>query len=214
LAWDLDPDPHAVIVGAPGWLESEHFDLLAKAPASSMAGPTQIFADDLQKMLRALLVERFGMAAHYEDRPADLYSLVAVKPKLKPADSGSRPGCVMAPPQPPGEPGEGPPPHVVVCRNVTMAFFAGRLQDIARSYLRHPVLDETGLEGAWDFTLTFHPAPPPDGGKEGKKGAEDQGLRISIFSAVQKELGLQLKLQKRLTPVFVLDRIQREPTEN
>src|SRR5215471_11219972 len=89
LAWDLDPDPHAVIIGAPRWLESEHFDLLAKAPASTMASPTQIFSDDLQKMLRALLIDRFKMVAHYEDRPVDIYSLVAVKPKLKPADSAN-----------------------------------------------------------------------------------------------------------------------------
>jgi uncharacterized protein (TIGR03435 family) len=93
-----------------------------------------------------------------------------------------------------------------------MAYFASRLQEIARSYLRHPVFDETGLDGAWDFTLTFHPAPPPDGGKEGKKG--DERPRISIFSAVQRELGLKLNVQKRLTPIFVLDHIEQKPTEN
>ena len=52
------------------------FDILAKAPANTMASPTQIFADDLQKMLRALLIERFKMRAHYEDRQVEVYTLV------------------------------------------------------------------------------------------------------------------------------------------
>ncbi len=159
LGWDLDPDPHAVIVGAPKWMDAR-YDILAKAPANTMASPSQIFADDLQKMLRALLIERFKMRAHYEDRQVEVYTLVANKPKLKPANPSNRPGCRMAPPQPPGEPGAGPPPPVVACRNTTMEQFANSLQEIARSYIRYQVVDATGIQGAWDFTLRFHPAPP------------------------------------------------------
>jgi uncharacterized protein (TIGR03435 family) len=212
MAWDLDPDPHAAIPGAPKWLDGERVDLVAKAPASAMASATQIFSDDLQKMLRALLIDRFRMTTHYENRPAAVYTLVAVKPKLKPADASNRPGCRMAPPQPPADPTEGPPPHVAVCRTVTMAQFASRLQDLAKSYIRYPVVDGTGLEGAWDFTLLFHPAPPPDGGKKG--GPPDQGARISIFSAVEKELGLKLEVEKRVMPVLVIDHIEPNPTDN
>jgi uncharacterized protein (TIGR03435 family) len=164
-------------------------------------------------MLRALLVERFKAAAHYEQRQVDIYTLIANKPKLKPADPSNRAGCTMARPQGPREPGEGPPPHVVVCRNVTMAHFAGRLQEFAKSYLRYPVQDETGLAGAWDFVLTFHPAPPPDGGKKGIP-KEEPGPRISVFAAVDKELGLKLQPQKRSMPVLVIDHIEQKPTEN
>jgi len=217
LAWDLDPDPHAVIVGAPKWMDAR-FDILAKAPANTMASPTQIFADDLQKMLRALLIERFKMRAHYEDRQVEVYTLVANKPKLKPADPSTRPGCRMAPPQPPREPGEGPPPRVVVCRNATMEQFANSLQEIARSYIRYQVVDGTGIHGAWDFTLRFHPAPPPDDGKKGmakeKEKKEEEGPRISIFAAVDKQLGLKLQPQKRAMPVLVIDHIEEKPTEN
>src|SRR5215471_6878370 len=99
LAWNLDPDPHAVMVGAPKGMDAR-YDILAKAPANTMASPTQIFADDLQKMLRALLIERFKMRAHYEDRQVEVYTLVANKPKLKRADPSNRPGCHVAPPQP------------------------------------------------------------------------------------------------------------------
>lgn len=217
LAWDLDPDPHAVIVGAPKWMDAR-FDILAKAPASTMASPTQIFADDLQKMLRALMIDRFKMRAHYEDRQVDVYTLVANKPKLKPADPSTRPGCRMAPPQPPREPGEGPPPRVMVCRNATMEQFANSLQDTARSYIRYQVVDGTGIQGAWDFTLRFHPAPPPDDGRKGmakeKEKKEEEGPRISIFAALDKQLGLRLQPQKRAMPVLVIDHIEEKPTEN
>jgi uncharacterized protein (TIGR03435 family) len=217
LAWDLDPDPHAVIVGAPKSMDA-HFDILAKAPAGTMASPTQIFADDLQKMLRALLIDRFKMRVHFEDRQVEVYTLVANKPKLKPADPSTRPGCRMAPPQPRREPGEGQPPRVAVCRNVTMEQFANSLQEIARSYIRYPVVDGTGLQGAWDFTLRFHPAPPPHDEKKAmakeKDKKEEEGPRISIFSAIDKQLGLKLQPQKRAMPVLVIDHIEEKPTEN
>lgn len=69
-AFDLDPDPHAAIPGAPKWLQEARFDLIAKAPGNS----AQLFAEDLRPMLRALLIERFQMRTHYEDRPVDTYT--------------------------------------------------------------------------------------------------------------------------------------------
>ena len=228
-AWDLDPDPHTVLVGAPKWLDSARFDLVAKSPVDSLVNGGQLISDDLQRMLRALLVDRFRMVTHYEERPVDVYTLVAGKPKLKKADSSNRPRCRIEPPQPPREPGSGPPPQVVVCQNVTMADFAERLQYMARSYIRYPVLDGTGIEGAWDLTLTFHPAPPPDGGlgRGAPKGgpppdrgpagdslSDDPIGRTTIFVAVEKELGLTLKVQKRLMPVLVIDHIEQKPTDN
>jgi uncharacterized protein (TIGR03435 family) len=94
-----------------------------------------------------------------------------------------------------------------------MEQFANRLQEIAKSYLRHPVVDSTGLQGSWDFTLTFHPAPPPPDAKKGLP-KEEVGPRIPLFTAVDKELGLKLVMQKRLVPVLVIDHIDEKPTEN
>jgi uncharacterized protein (TIGR03435 family) len=216
-AWDLDPDPHADLPGAPKWLDEARFDVIAKAPDGAST-----FSDDLQAMLRALLVERFGLQFHYEDRPVDTYTLVAVKPRLKRADPSNRPACRNEPPQPPRDPGEGPPPAVTVCRNVTMSQFAERLQGIGRSYIRYPVADGTGIAGSWDFTLSYNPAPPPgpgrgrggppEGNPAGPAPPEPGGL--TIFAAIQKEFGLKLELHKRTMPVFVIDHIERQPTEN
>lgn len=227
-AWDLDPDPHAEIAGAPKWLEAARFDILAKAPAEASANGRQISSEDLRTMLRSLLVDRFKIVTHYEQRPIDVYTLVAAKPKLKKADPENRPGCKVMPPQPPTEPGTGPPPQVVVCQNVTMAQFAERLQGMVRSYIRYPVIDGTAIEGAWDFTLSFHPAPPPDGGpgRGAPKGgpppdggpagepSPDSIERISLFTAIEKQLGLKLQVHKRPMPVFVIDHIEQKPADN
>jgi uncharacterized protein (TIGR03435 family) len=209
-------------------LDSARFDLIAKAPAATTINGTQIWTDDLQTMLRALLVDRFTMAVHYEDRPVDVYALVAVKPKLRKADPSNRTGCTSGPPQAPSNPQDGPPAEEVVCRNVTMAQFAERLQGIARSYVRYPVLDATGIEGAWDFTLVFTPAPPPAGGpgrgapKSGPPpGPEPPGDAtpdpfggVSLFGAVEKQLGLKLEVHKRPMSVLVIDHIEQKPTDN
>lgn len=227
-AWDLDPDPHSELIGAPKWLDSARFDLIAKAPAATTINGTQIWNDDLQTMLRALLVDRFKMAVHYEDRPVDVYTLVAVKPKLRKADPSNRTGCTSGPSQAPGRPQDGLPTDEVVCRNVTMAQFAERLQGIARSYVRYPVLDGTGIEGAWDFSLIFTPAPPPAGGpgrgdsKSGPPpGPEPPGGTtpgpfggVSLFGAVEKQLGLSLEVHKRPMSVLVIDHIEQKPTDN
>ena len=219
-AFDLDPDPHAQIPGAPKWLDSARFDLVAKAPSETTASGRSIFSDDLARMLRALLIDRFRMATHYEQRSVDVYTLVAVKPKLRKADPSNRPSCKMAAPQPPRDPAEGPPPRMAICQNVTMEQFARSLLDIGRSYIRYPVEDATGLEGFWDFSLTFNPAPPPPGGRgPGRAGPPpdnppEQLLGISLFAAVEKQLGLKLRAGKRLMPVLVIDHIEQKATDN
>ena len=87
------------------------------------------------------------------------YALAAGKPKMKKADPKSRTFCknVNAPAgTPPGS-------RVLNCQNITMAQFADRLHGLTRE-LSFPVQDATGLEGGWDFTLTFSMTPMMMGG--------------------------------------------------
>jgi uncharacterized protein (TIGR03435 family) len=94
-------------------------------------------------MVRALLMERYQMKVHYEDRPEDAYTLVAGKPKMAKADPAGT-GCVRQSQQ-----SQGRALLVrLVCHNMTMAEFAEQLDGLD-SQFRFPVLDETGLEGAW-----------------------------------------------------------------
>ncbi len=221
------------ITGLPKWLtrDSPRFDIVAKAPPAAIAVGEGHGVYDLRSMMRALLVDRFKMKAHYEDRPMDAYTLVADKPKLKRADLSNRPanrtGCETA--QGPRNPDAGPPAMIATCQNITMAQFAEQLQTIAPIYLNYPVLDASGIEGSWDFSLSFSPAPPNSagggggngGGKGGGKGggaaaavSSDPSGAVSLFDALDKQLGLKLELHKRPEPVLVIDHIEEKPTDN
>jgi uncharacterized protein (TIGR03435 family) len=84
----------------------------------------------------------------------------------------------------------------------------------------YPVLDETGLEGAWDFTLNYGlmlnlPArvgAPPVGTAPGVP-SDPAGIP-SFTEAVEKQLGLKAVTRKRMVPVLVIDHIEEKPTEN
>jgi uncharacterized protein (TIGR03435 family) len=76
-----------------------------------------------------------------------------------------------------------------------MAALADTLHDFAGGYLDHPVIDETNLAGAWNFTIKWTPRNQLE-----KQGADG----ISIFAAVERQLGLKLELKTAPRPVFRL----------
>ena len=228
-AWNLNIDPDEDLPGRPKWLKpfEPAFDLVAKAPAAIVSDGTVTSEDDFNMMLRALLADRFGMAAHYEYRPMDAYTLVAAKPKLKRADPSTRAGCKTE-----HAPVNGQTQIAVTCRNMTLAHFAEQLPAIAPNYVRYPALNDSGIEGAWDFAFTFSSIPPKmlaaSGGQGGPRGPgtastgrdtpsgnpEDPVGGISLFDAMEKQLGLKLEKHKRPEPVFVIDRLEEKPTDN
>jgi uncharacterized protein (TIGR03435 family) len=218
LAWNLRPQiqvaPNTVmrvadvdIAGAPKWMDSRFFNIVAKAPPGvDLLTPNGLEGSAaLRTMLRNLLVERFKMVTHYEDRLVDVYTLVAVKPKLKKSDPSSRTGCrsngII-----PGV------PTVVKCQHVTMAQFAEELnhqQPIVAS--RRLVVDSTSIEESWDFTFSYRVVPPRNAAPG--EAADPEG-GVSLFDAIEQQLGLKLEGAKRSMPVFVIDKIEETPTEN
>jgi uncharacterized protein (TIGR03435 family) len=105
-----------------------------------------------------------------------------------------------------------------------MAQFADQLQRMAPGYIQTPVLDATGLDGSYNFTLAFAPAGAArgGGGRGGKRGPamadsgepSDPSGVMSLPEAIDKQLGLKLEQQKRQVKVWVIDRVERTPTEN
>jgi uncharacterized protein (TIGR03435 family) len=204
------------VAGLPKFVDTERYDIIAKAPAAGPAAPA-LDMDSVAPMVRALLADRFKMTYHMEERPVSAYSLAAGKPKMKRADPASRTSCKF--PNPP--PGSPPATRVLSCQNVTMAQFAERLQGMTPE-LMSPVLDATGIDGGWDVTLTFSFVMFNGGGRGGDAGAMGNNLptasdptgALTIFEAMEKQLGLKLELQKRPMQVFVIDHIEQKPTEN
>lgn len=185
------------VVGGPGWLSSERFDVIAKMPHGA---PPETAA----LMLRTLLAERFDLKAHNDNRPLPVFVLTGGRnrSKMKPSD-GSQNGC-QSQPQAAAQPGV-IPYNEVSCHNLTGAAIAEALRQIAGGYLDRPVLDKTNLEGSWDFTLKW-----TSRGQLAAAGADG----ISIFDAVDKQLGLKLESQRVPMPVIVVDRVNRQPSRN
>ncbi len=203
--------------GIPAFASADRYDITATVPSGdSAAGPMDM--ETVAPMLLALLKDRFKLAYHTEQRLVAAYSLVAVKPKMKKANPESRIFCrnILSPlGAPPGS-------RAMECQNITMAQFAERLQNVTPD-LQSPVSDATGLEGGWDFTLTFSfrlPVMIP-AARSGEAGpadaipeASDPAEGYSIFEAVEKQLGLKLEKQKRPMPVIVIDHLEQKPTED
>jgi uncharacterized protein (TIGR03435 family) len=227
LAWDINGDD--LLAGGPKFLDSARFDIVAKVSTNGPANAPQVDFDDLRLMLRALLVDRFKIASHYEDRPVTAYKLVAAKPKLKKADPLNRTSWKEGPAPASKDPRDANPilSRLVTCTNMSMAQFAELLPNIAPGYIRTPVLDATEIEGAWDFTFNFTPAglaqgggpgrggdAPPQPAAGGAPGASDPNGALTLFDALNKQLGLKLETQKRPMAVLVVDHVEEKPTEN
>jgi uncharacterized protein (TIGR03435 family) len=229
LAWDITMDE--LVAGAPKWFDETKYSIVAKT-STAVSGTGQnmnVDIDDLKAMLRALITERFKLKTHYEDRPVTAYTLLADKPKLAKADPANRTGWK-----------EGPAPdqkdqrnailgRMVTAKNMTMAQFADDLQRMANGYIRVPVEDKTGLDGAYDFAFAFTPIGLLNGPGRGRGGdapaagpgapgggadASDPTGGVSLYDAVNRQLGLKLEMRKRQMPVLVIDHIEEKPTDN
>lgn len=217
--WDIADD---MLADAPPWLDKNRWDLVAKLahdPANGSTNRVREMSDQEQtEMVKKLLAERFGLKVHTEDRPADAYTLVAANPHMAKADPDNRTGCHEGP----GADGKDPRlanralTRLMTCQNMTMAQFAEMLRINASGYIKSPVLDRTGLTGAYDFTIAFSGAgmltrQPVDSSSE---GASDPNPAVSLFDAVQKEMGVKLVKQKRPVQMLVIDHVNETPTEN
>jgi uncharacterized protein (TIGR03435 family) len=192
------------IAGGPGWITSDLFDVVAKVPDGTTLATANI-------MLQNLLAERFHLVIRNDTRPVPRYVLTVGKngSKLKSAGGTDNPGCQQL-----QQPGGAPPnpadpasvPNIkVACHNLTSQAIADNLHQMAGGYFDHDVIDSTKLEGPWDFELEWTPR-----GALAAKGAEG----ISVFDAVEKQLGLKVELQNTPMPATVIESVNRKPTAN
>jgi uncharacterized protein (TIGR03435 family) len=214
-----------VVIGLPGSADSQYWDIMGKMPSSgegafnTMRGhltppPLSVALE----MLRGVLLDQFEMKTHTETREVTVYALTVAngKPKMTRADDFERAGCRNDP--------NAPRPFanmslMVVCKNTSMAELADTLESMAGAYIDHPVVDVTGLEGGFDFTMGWtakallQPVPQPDGEQGGQAGQASDLNGITVFEAMERELGLRLVRQKRAIPVIVVDHVDEKPVE-
>ena len=220
----LQPLLPSQIVGAPDWMSTEHFDILAKAEGPIPPGP----ASPVPLMLRALLAERFQLVVHNEIRELPIYALVPARsdrrtgPQLTPAtiDCSAGRGRGVPPPPPPAPlPGERPPCGIrflvgnLSAGAITMAQFTNALSRIPA--VNRIVQDRTGLAGAFDVDLKWTPDQLPQNlpaGIPNQLPVDPNGP--SIFTAVQEQLGLKLESSTGSVDVLVIDRVERLSDED
>lgn len=213
-AWDIDGGHPQRFANLPKWIESARIDIHAKPPAEMKGEPIMGLGypdDETRLMLRNLLVDRFKIRWHSEDRMVEAYSLAAGKPKMKAGDVTKRANCKEAR-SIPNDPRDANPllSELLQCQNVTMAQFAAKLQELEPADFVYPAEDATGLSGTWDFLLSFSPE-----WLVGQKNADGTpNGAIAIDEAISRQLGLKLEKRKRMLPVIVIDRMEEKAAEN
>jgi uncharacterized protein (TIGR03435 family) len=211
------------ITGAPEWVNSEGFDIVAKAEGDFSAGRMLV-------ALRALLEDRFQLAVHRDVREGSVYDLVVVKSglKLQQSKEGS---CMTLDPVRFPRPALGEKP-LAMCdirmavngpnRTLTATGAKISVPDMTgvaippftyylSQIMNRTVIDKTGLTGMFDFHLEFAPDDVTPGVTT--SGDASEPLGPSIFAALQGQLGLKLEAGKGPVELLVIDHVAK-PTEN
>lgn len=167
-------------ISGPEWLQTEHFDIIAKAD-----GP--VAPDQLKLMMQSLLGDRFGLRFHRQEKELRSYLMTVAKGGHKLHESSAdtqsfRENSAVG----------------TIARAMTMKDLA----DFLSGPLQTPIVDNTGLTGKYDFVLDFT-AYLPDGERVMKK--EFSNATGIIISAMQGELGLRLESKKESVEVLMVD---------
>jgi uncharacterized protein (TIGR03435 family) len=212
------------IVDAPSWISAERFDIVAKAPAD--LPPPRPGDSGTESMMKALLAERFKLAVHHETRELPAYTLEPARKdgKFGPRLRASTVDC--APIRAARQRGEPVPEQQGVDRPqcgfrsqggratggqmLAGGFPLSELVSVLSQILQQTVVDKTGLTGDFDFELrwaaeTMPLGPTSDTGPS--SGVDTNG--VSIFTALQEQLGLKLTWGKGLVDVLVIDHVDR-----
>jgi uncharacterized protein (TIGR03435 family) len=180
------------VTDGPAWSESEKYDVSGQPDAPGVPNEKQ-----LRAMIAKLLTDRFGLTFHRDKKELSAYVLVLGRSGHKltksEGDPNGLPSLIFR--------GLGALP----ARNATMADFANVMQS---AVMDRPVVDQTGLAGRWDFTLTWTPDESQFGGLGARvpPPADSANAPPVLFTAIQEQLGLRLDSTKTPVDVIVIDR--------
>jgi uncharacterized protein (TIGR03435 family) len=188
-AYGIQPSQHS---SGPPWMTVERYDIIAKA--SGNAGDAE-----MKLMLRTLLAERFHLQIHHETKVAAALVLTLGKtaPKLYPPKPEEVHSIRILPKTGDGE-------KVVSYHVVATRFSIGQLMDTFARQMGSVIVNRTGLEGDYDFTLDMTP-------DENQPNPLDPG---HILNALREQLGLVVKTEKVPVDYLVIDGAERVAREN
>jgi uncharacterized protein (TIGR03435 family) len=184
FAYSLHPNQ---VVGGPAWAENDRYDVTGKPDAPGLPNIAQF-----QGMMRKLLTDRFGLTFHRERKELAVYAITIAKGGAKiPKSENSSMYPVF---------GTSGPPGALVVRNMSMTSFA---QYVQSRFLDKPVVDQTGLDGRYDFQLNWQPGLMAD------VPPSDADPLPDIFTAFQQQLGLKLQAIRAAADTLVIDKVEK-----
>ena len=199
------------IDGAPSWLIDEHFDVTAKATAPFTR------TNRWQDMLRTLLEERFHLRVRHAPKQVQGFALVVARADGRLGPSLRRAGATCAELRARAKDSEKEDScGVIAAANRAMlgemqihGLELSQLVEYARLDLRHPIVDETGLSGAFDWNLRFTPQ-----NFLGRSFNRDAFPTIdpdgpAIGTALEEQLGLKLESRRVPLDVVVIEHVER-----
>jgi len=189
------------ILGAPDWIEKDRYDINATPDQEGTPN-----ADQVRVMIRKLLADRFQMKFHHEKRELSAFVLTVGKdgPKLKAAQPNGNLHGVGIQPAPTGA--------MLFANNAPIPAFTSFLQSMM---LDRPVVDQTGLTGRYDVTVTFTPDDSLFNGRPIGLPKPADGIEPApnFFEAIQQQLGLKLTAEKTQVDVLSIDHVEK-PSAN
>jgi uncharacterized protein (TIGR03435 family) len=192
FAYDTKED---LIFGLSGPVTSLHFDIQAKILPQGDGPPPKLNSTQLRAMIIPLLADRFHLKVHLQPRILPVYDLVVLKggPKFHLSQEENHGGGYNT--------SRTENEFTLSAKTISMGDLATALGDP----VHRDVIDKTGLKGTSDITLKWTPDDAGD--------AAASGPNISIFTAVEEQLGLKLQPSKGPVESLVIDHVEM-PSKN
>ncbi|WP_052200144.1 TIGR03435 family protein [Terriglobus sp. TAA 43] len=175
------------IVNAPDWFDTARWTIDGVADKEG-----KLSVADVQVMVQKLLADRFGLKFKREQREIPVYALTVAKGGPKLETSKADPNAL------PNQNGNGK--GRMQFQNTTMTTFLLGMQ----SEFDRPLVDQTGLDGHYDFSLRWTPDTAPAGDADAPPG---------MFTAIQEQLGLKVSPVKAPANVLVIESAEK-PSAN
>jgi uncharacterized protein (TIGR03435 family) len=183
------------VAGGPAWKSTDRFEIVIKPDIPGQPNPRQV-----RRLIQKVLTERFQLAFHTEKRELSVYAIT------QPANTAHKMTAATAGPNLPTL--RYPRAGLLPARNATMTELAQSLQT---AVMDRPVINQTKIEGRYDFTLDWMP-DETQFATFGRVNVPDTG-KPNIYEAFREQLGLRLEATRAPADIIVIDRVEK-PSEN
>jgi bla regulator protein BlaR1 len=153
-----------------------------------------------RSMFQNLVIERFRLKYHFEKKEMPVYDLVVAKGGLKMKEAA---------PDPPSDPGAPRPPNrsrldLRAGKWTAYGVPVGLIMSIVLGEVQAPVTDATGLQGKYDFTLTW----------AGRAAPANDDSEPTLLEAIERQLGIKVERKKGEVDVLLIDHAEKTPIAN